>query len=217
MRLAVRLMLQNDSFRNLRNVLNMEHYESNNKSRLGCLLTLLTVAVVVAAMVATCPDSRRHKEVVTNVMTEALNDMSAGGAADDLLTRGIRVVGDLLVGSVAETAVDKMLTVDNYFVCSIGRIHYDGNDHLVSAGILGHVFTVNKEDLTKAAGKYYIHIRQQAEHAVRQQIRKNVLEPIDEALGDIFNDIMGGQTDGRDEPGRSGRPDTPDPSSESNL
>jgi len=218
MRSAVRLMLQNDSFRNLKNVLDMEHHVSNNKNRLGCLLTLLTVAVVVAAMVATCPDSRRHKEVVTNVMTETLNDMSASGAADDdLLTHGIRVVGDLLVGSVAETAVDKMLTVDNYFVCSIGRIRYDGNDHLVSAGILGHVFTVNKEDLTRAAGKYYIHIRQEAEHAVRQQIRENVVDPIDEALGGFFNDIMGGQGDGRDEPGRSGRPDTPDPSSESNL
>lgn len=229
-------MLQNDSFRNLKNVLNMEYYVSKKKSRLGCLLTLLLAAVVVAAMVFTCPDSRRHKEVVTNVMTETLNDMSASGsAADDLLTHGIRVVGDLLVGNVAETAIDKMLTVDNYFVCSIGKIHYDGKDHVVSAGILGHVFTINKEDLTKAAEKYYRNIRQEAEDAIKQQIRENVVDPIkdqlkeqviapiDEALGGIFNDIMGGQPDGTDEPGRSDsseqsdQPDNPDPSSESNL
>lgn len=286
-------MLQNDSFRNLKNVLNMEYYVSINnekrgpysveelrargvtdetlvmaddgnerwqaawqideiptgipiqeekeeeprqpvavppvppvpvkkkKSRLGCLLTLLLVAVVVAAMVFTCPDSRRHKEVVTNVMTETLNDMSASGsAADDLLTHGIRVVGDLLVGNVTETAIDKMLTVDNYFVCSIGKIHYDGKDHVVSAGILGHVFTINKEDLTKAAEKYYRNIRQEAEDAVRQQIRESVVDPIDEALGGIFNDIMGGQPnqpDRSDSSEQSDQPDTPDPSSESNL
>ena len=176
------------------------------KSYWGCLVFLLVLAICIAAMVLTCPDSKRHKEVITNVMTESISDMAAKGAADnDLLAQGIRIVGNMLIGKVADTAVDNMLTVDNYFICSLGKVHYDGKDHYVSAGVLGHIFTINKEDLTKAAEKYYLDFQHEAEAAVKNQlqqhvvdpikdqIKQNVIDPIDDMLGGIFGEIMGNE------------------------
>lgn len=175
------------------------------KSHVGCLFSLLLLTIIVIAAIFTCPDSQRHKEVVTNVMTETLNDMSASESNDeDLLTHGIRVVGNLLVGGIADTAIDKMLTVDNYVVCSIGKVHYNGKDHVVSVGAFGHIFTINKESLTKSVDQYYQNIRKEAEDAVKQQIqehvvdpvkdklRESVIDPIDEMFGGMMGDILGG-------------------------
>lgn len=174
------------------------------KSHVGCLFTLLLLTIIVVAAIFTCPDSQRHKEVVTNVMTETLNDMSASQSNnEDLLTHGIRVVGNLLVGGIADTAVDKMLTVDNYVVCSIGKVHYNGKDHVVSVGAFGHIFTINKDSLTKSVDQYYQNIRKEAEDAVKQQIqehvvdpvkdklKESVIDPLDEMFGGILGDMMG--------------------------
>ena len=41
--------------------------------------------------------------------------------------------------------------MENYFVCSIGRIiPPDGDAKTVSVGVFGHVFTFGKDDIKKA-------------------------------------------------------------------
>ena len=47
--------------------------------------------------------------------------------------------------------IDNMLKVDNYFVCSIGTITYDGETRGVSIGVLNHVFTPDEKDLKEVA------------------------------------------------------------------
>ena len=43
-----------------------------------------------------------------------------------------------------------MVSVDDYFIFSIGKLHYGAEEKTVSFGILGHVFTFDSADLRKA-------------------------------------------------------------------
>ena len=55
--------------------------------------------------------------------------------------------GSMLGTGLAGLVIDNMLKVDNYFVCSIGRITYEDETNIVSVGILNHVFTASAEDV----------------------------------------------------------------------
>jgi hypothetical protein len=47
--------------------------------------------------------------------------------------------------------IDKFLDVENYVVCSVGRMRVGENEEkMVSLGVFGHVFTFGKEDIEKA-------------------------------------------------------------------
>ena len=50
-------------------------------------------------------------------------------------------------------AVNNLLSVDNYAVCSVGRLEWQGDNKIVSFGLLGHVYTFDAEDLEEAYDK----------------------------------------------------------------
>ena len=113
---------------------------------------LIGLAVVVAAvflMVLTCPDKAQHKEAVMTQVNLAVGQEIDKNLADE--EDGARMLGKLFVGGIAGMMADNMLTVDNYFVCSIGTVEWQGERRKVSFGILGHVFTVDSEHLKQAA------------------------------------------------------------------
>lgn len=64
------------------------------------------------------------------------------------------MLGSMIGTGIGELVIDNMLKVDNYFVCSIGTITFDGETKVVSVGVLNHVFTPGKEDLKKAAAEF---------------------------------------------------------------
>ena len=47
---------------------------------------------------------------------------------------------------IAGLFLDGMLQVDNYFVCSVGRIKFEGEEYIVSIGVLNHVFTLENKN-----------------------------------------------------------------------
>lgn len=160
----------------------------------GCLLALLIAAIIGATFVFTCPDEQAHKAQLTTLMSNAMSEvMEKNMPADgDLVTKGIQMVGGILMDKVVDAAVDNMLSVDNYVVCSLGKVHYEGKDHIVSLGLLGHIFTVNQQEATKAAEKYYLDFQQKAEKNVEDQIRQNVVDPIKDALQDALGGLING-------------------------
>ncbi|MBQ7421118.1 MAG: DUF4339 domain-containing protein [Prevotella sp.] len=189
----------------------LKERKSGGHSFGGCLLGLLILAIIAVTLVFTCPDTNAHKEAISKVVTESIADMTAKNATgNDLFSQGIRIMGNMLMGKVVDTAVDNMVTVDNYMVCSLGKVHYEGKDHTVSIGLLGHVFTVDKEDITKAAEKYYLDFRRQAEAAAKDQLQENVVDPLKEeiqnsvvepikeavkgALGGLIGDLLSGDS-----------------------
>ena len=123
------------------------------------LLTALIAAVVGGVLVFTCPQKKAHQEIIRQEFNTAMSQKM--GASNGIIETGIQMVSKYFMGAAAESALDQLLKVDNYFLCSVGRVDYDGKDHVASIGLLNHVFTVNNEDIVR--------VLDQAETAAREQ------------------------------------------------
>ena len=113
------------------------------------IFSIILVALAGVAVV-TCPDRQAHKDAIMSVVNEKIGDELGApkeGAEDVYgLLSGLAAVGSHIGGWLLESN----LTVNNYFVYSVGTINIAGESHKVSVGVFGHVFTFSKEDIDKA-------------------------------------------------------------------
>ena len=68
---------------------------------------------------------------------------------------GIAMLGSVIGSGIAEMVIDQKLMVDNYFVCSIGRVLLDGEEKVVSVGCFNHVFTMPEDKLKEELKKSF--------------------------------------------------------------
>jgi len=113
----------------------------------GCMVTVLAAAALVVTLVATCPDRRAHKEALGQLMKEVIDERveSSGG----LVGRVLGTIGKMTLEQTGGLAIDQLLTVDDYYVVSVGRVTMGQEHRVVSVGVLGHVFTPDKDDVMK--------------------------------------------------------------------
>ena len=116
----------------------------------GLLYTFLVLLGLACVCVVTCPDKDAHsdalKQLLYTVMTEELykdveTDEDAGWA----------MLGSMFGTGIGGLMIDNMLKVDNYFVCSIGTMTFDGETKIVSLGLMNHVFTIPEDEAREAA------------------------------------------------------------------
>ena len=119
------------------------------------LPVILFTALIVCAL--TCPDREQHVEAMTTVMENVANDKIAEtvGAADknNPLAKGLATIGSAVVSKTITGFLDTKLKVNGYLLVSIGQISYNGEDRIVSVGVLNHVFTCSEQDVKKAVDK----------------------------------------------------------------
>ena len=173
------------------------------KSHTGCLIgILLTLVVLVAVMVVTCPKTEQHKEVLSTVITTTVNDAVNDNdnlTGNTFIDNAFKTVSNAFAGKVIETAVDNLVTVDNYVVCSLGKVHYDGKEHIVSLGVFGHIFTVDEDDLREAAEQYYkkeeINMKEQLKKEAQKMLQENIIAPATSAIEGLLGSAMDGLLD----------------------
>jgi len=173
------------------------------KSHTGCLIgILLTLVALVAVMIVTCPKTEQHKEVLSTVITTTVNDAVNDNdniTGNTFIDNAFRTISNAFAGKVIETAVDNLVTVDNYVVCSLGKVHYDGKDHIVSLGIFGHIFTVDEDDLQEAAERYYkkeeINLKEQLRKKAQKMLQENIIAPAASAIEGLLGSAMDGLLD----------------------
>ena len=173
------------------------------KSHTGCLIgILLTLVVLVAVMVVTCPKTEQHKEVLSTVITTTVNDAVNDNdnlTGNTFIDNAFKTVSNAFAGKVIEAAVDNLVTVDNYVVCSLGKVHYDGKDHIVSLGVFGHIFTVDEDDLREAAEQYYkkeeINMKEQLKKKAQKMLQENIIAPATSAIEGLLGSAMNGLLD----------------------
>ncbi len=173
------------------------------KSHTGCLIgILITIIALVAVMIVTCPKTEQHKEVLSTVITATVNDAVHDNdniTGNNFIDNAFRTISNAFAGKVIETAVDNLVTVDNYIVCSLGKVHYDGKDHIVSLGIFGHIFTVDEDDLEEAAERYYkkeeINMKEQLRKKAQKMLQENIIAPAVSAIEGLLGNAMDGLLD----------------------
>lgn len=112
----------------------------------GFLYTLLVLLALACVCVVSCPDKDAHSEALKDLFNTVLTDKLNEEVTDEE-EQAYAMFGSMLGTGLAGLVIDNMLKVDNYFVCSIGRITYEDETNIVSVGILNHVFTASAEDV----------------------------------------------------------------------
>lgn len=177
-------------------------YQKRERHGIGCiskfLIFLIIIAAIVGVAVATCPDEAAHKAALANVVSQAVNDEENGSDSieteSDVVDKMFRQISDTWTQKVILTAVDNLITVDNHFVYSTGKVRFGGKEHVVSVGVFGHIFTIDKDDLKKAAEQYY----SKAERNVKEDLKKkaadiindNVIDPAAQAIKELTQSAM---------------------------
>ena len=176
----------------------MDHNVNINHQKrgrtVGCLLTLLLIAAIIGAtMYYTCPQRDDHKEKLSQLVVNAVNQVVEQQLGHDniLLAKGMQMISNSFLGGVVTTALDPILTVDSYGVCSIGKINYDGKDNIVSLGLFGHVFTVNQDKVNAVAERYVNQFKEQAGSEIGSLLQQQVVEPVKESLKGVVGEILG--------------------------
>lgn len=115
------------------------------------VIWLAVAAVLFFALLMTCPDEAKHRDAVSREIMEAVRDEmgrpDTGSETIDLLGG---MFGQAIASQLVDAIVGQFMEVDNYFIFSVGTLHYDGKSKTVSFGVLGHVFTFDSQDIRKA-------------------------------------------------------------------
>lgn len=173
------------------------------KHHTGCLLVLLlSFVVLIATMIITCPKAEQHKEVLSTVITATVND--AVNESDNItgnayLDNAFKTISNAFAGKVIQAAVNELVTVDNYVVCSLGKVSYEGKAHVVSVGVFGHIFTVDEDDLREAAEDYYkkkeIDMKEQIKKKAQKILQDNIIAPATSAIQGLLGSALDGLLD----------------------
>lgn len=108
------------------------------------VLILLVMLVAVFGIIMTCPDKSAHQKAITYKVVNIINNDSVAS------TTGIGALGSEVIAKVVDAAVANVITVNNYYLFSIGTVSYGKDKVVVSIGCLHHVFCLfDKKDLEK--------------------------------------------------------------------
>ena len=88
------------------------------KNHTGCLLGILIALIaLVAVLIITCPKPEQHKDALSGVITQTVNDAvndSTNTTGDEFIDNAFRSISNAFAGKVIKTAVDNLVTVDNH-------------------------------------------------------------------------------------------------------
>ena len=107
----------------------------------------LILVIVVGVFTVTCPKAEDHRRAIAQVSRDWVQSQQMELTGNKMTDAVLNEAFKWLVGEGTNLALDQMLTVDNYVVCSVGRISITGEPHVVSIGVLNHVYTYGTEDL----------------------------------------------------------------------
>lgn len=114
------------------------------------LYTLLALLILGGICVATCPDREAHSEALKDLVNQVITTELSG--EEDA---GLVMFGSMIGTGLGGLVIDNMLNVEDYLVCSIGTVTYDGETQVVSVGLLNHVFTIDEEKAAQIAGELF--------------------------------------------------------------
>jgi len=108
------------------------------------VLILLVVLVAVFGIIMTCPDKSAHQNAITDKLVNIIKNDSVASAT------GIATLGEGAITKFVDAAVANVVTINNYYIFSLGTVRYGKDKVVVSIGLLHHVFCLfDKKDIEK--------------------------------------------------------------------
>lgn len=117
------------------------------------LIIVGIVAAILIIMSVTTPNKQQHEEAICGEVMGAfdkmLNDSMMSDDGATAFMTGVMFLGKTVIAPIVEGVVSNNLRVNNYIVFSKGVMTIGGKTKTVSIGLLGHVWTVDAEDIEK--------------------------------------------------------------------
>lgn len=120
------------------------------KRHTGWWVAAACVTALVIALAVTCPDKKDHERAIAGVTKEWMGDKLDSWGANGMIGSMFRMLG----GMSADYAIDEILDVDDYFLWSVGHVNIGNEQYRTSVGVMGHVFTFNKEQIDDAFNEW---------------------------------------------------------------
>ena len=98
---------------------------------------LLAVALVA---IVTCPGKDEHVEKIAYTVSNVVDDETKGFGKF-----AISLIDEFTGKDIVKHSVGEVITVDNYCLLSIGKMEWQGKEHITSVGIFGMIFTMPEE------------------------------------------------------------------------
>lgn len=115
------------------------------KTNWGMIITLVSIAAIIIAAIATCPKKDHHVAFLTDRINTIVTEELAQSGGGDLAPLGM-----LFGNAIVVPLVEKTLTVNDNFLFSVGKIAIDGEEKTVTVGAFGHIFSASKEQMKQA-------------------------------------------------------------------
>ena len=153
----------------------------------GIVLLVLIFCCIV--LFATCPDQKKHADIVSQRVAEAVEEMRDSMG----VTNGLSII-DGVVDRVTRYAVSHQLRVDNYRLFSVGRFKTgEDKEETITFGVANHVFCFfTKEDLKREVRKWKTE-KQKDASSILGDLWDNIRESI--GINDLLPDLFGSDGD----------------------
>lgn len=113
------------------------------------LLTFILILVFISGFcVISCPDKEAHSEAIMENVNNLIDGELTKEVTDET-EKALVILASSLVSGISNLVIDSRLSVDNYFLFSIGKVTFDGESNIVSIGLLNHVFTDINDNIKK--------------------------------------------------------------------
>ncbi|MBO7466249.1 MAG: hypothetical protein J6T94_00980 [Bacteroidaceae bacterium] len=108
------------------------------------IITIIILGIIVGALIATCPDAQKHRDVVNSRIENAVTSYMQG---DNKSQEGLGGIFSSALGSlVGKLNLASSMKVSDYGLFSLGSVETSDKKQVVSLGILNHVFCFISED-----------------------------------------------------------------------
>lgn len=105
------------------------------------------LVLVLLFLVFTRPSQQKHEQVIEELINGSVSEMRQSLG----MGTGFDAIGNLVADEITKMFMGRKFDVDNYLLFSIGKIHMDNDDHVVTFGIANHVFCFFSKADVKAA------------------------------------------------------------------
>ncbi len=113
------------------------------------ILTILCVIGVLALMILTTPDKKAHKDAMMQAVEEYVEEEAESKLGKNILAD----LSSVLANNSIKALLNYKLKFHNYFLFTTTTMRVDGEEQLMSVGLLKHVFTFDKDMLKERLEK----------------------------------------------------------------
>lgn len=120
------------------------------KGHKGLIFGAIIAVVLLIVLAITNPDRRQHSDTIVKAITETVDSEARKSG---VLDNGIGEIGRMIADRMTSSMIDQLLDYHNYVLFSKSTITFADKTYTVSWGLLGRVFTVSNERLSKQLEK----------------------------------------------------------------